>query len=138
MNWLRMRIRVTNELKRLCNKPRPATAPQQIPVTPASGSSAAPQDTLGTVIFARLLLELPQHRQTLESATQANDHEQLALWSHKLAGAVAYCNLPELSAALDELRQMLDMNNTEQTRHACHMVNRCITALIESSGARQA
>ena len=86
------------------------------------------------MILAQLLLELPQHRQAFVSAIQEHDYNRLGLCAHKLAGAVAYCELPDLSAALDDLRRVLKTNNTEQIRCDCNTVSRCMTTLIERSG----
>ena len=60
---------------------------------------------LASELFARLLLELPEHRRDLQSAYRDGNNERLDRSAHKLLGAVVYCELPELATALRELKQ---------------------------------
>ncbi|MDH3899896.1 MAG: Hpt domain-containing protein [Gammaproteobacteria bacterium] len=142
MSWQRIRGWVIEKQSRLLTLCKPAAVTHD-PVAPLAdgsyetGNRDVQQETLGKVILARLLLEIPQHRQAFLSSLQGNDHERLELCTHKLAGAVAYCELPELSAALDELRQALRTENEEQVRYTCNTAIHCMTALMESSGIKQ-
>lgn len=141
MSWQRIRVWITTIQSFLVKSGKPSATEQDI-ASPAADSTHArgkrdlPQETLGSVILARLLLELPQHRQNFLSAMQNNDYERLERCRHKLAGAVAYCELPQLSAALYELHQALQRNNVERIRHECSTAIRCMTELMKNSGIR--
>ena len=102
--------------------------------TPAAVTAEPQQETLGNIILAQLLLELPEHQQACSAAWQANDLEQLGRCIHKLAGAVAYCDLPELSASLAGLRQKLQSGDSEHLGDAFIATSRSMTALMESTG----
>lgn len=91
-------------------------------------------DRLASELFARLLLELPDHRQTLMTAYRENDSERLASSTHKLLGAVMYCDLPDLAEALQELRQAYGSNDSEQLRLSHGKAVRAIDELLERSG----
>jgi len=83
----------------------PETAPAQVHAGPPGKD--APEDLsekLSREMLASLVLELPEHREALTRAYHGNDHEALADGVHKLLGAVAYCDLPELNASLRNLR----------------------------------
>jgi len=67
-------------------------------------------------MLASLILELPEHREALSRAYHKHDREGLADGAHKLLGAVAYCNLPELNASLRNLRQATIAGEPSLTR----------------------
>jgi HPt (histidine-containing phosphotransfer) domain-containing protein len=142
MSWQRIRGWIT-EIRSLLLKSGNPSATEQDIASPAAdrgharGKRDLPQETLGSVILARLLLELPQHRQHFLSAMQDRDYERLERCRHKLAGAVAYCELPQLSAALYELHQALKTDNAERIHHECSNAICCMTELMENSGIRQ-
>ena len=106
------------------------------PPAEAAAESAEPhRETLGSIILAQLLLELPEHQRDCSAAWQANDLEQLGRCVHKLSGAVAYCDLPDLSAALAGLRQALQStHDREHLREAFTATSRSMTELMESTG----
>jgi hypothetical protein len=93
-------------------------------------------DTLASKLFARLLLELPGHRQDIASAFRDRNGEQLARATHKLLGGVLYCDLPELAGALRELKQTLESGNADQTAAATGRAIRMIDDLLAGSGYR--
>jgi HPt (histidine-containing phosphotransfer) domain-containing protein len=93
-------------------------------------------DKLASELFARLLLELPEHRRDLQSACRDGSNEQLERSAHKLLGAVVYCELPELAGALRELKQTTGSGNAAQTRPAFIKTIRLIDDLLASSGYR--
>lgn len=64
-------------------------------------------------MFARLLLELPGHRQTMQAAYTSGNDRQLRECVHKLLGGAAYCDAPELEASLRELRMALRTGNRD-------------------------
>jgi HPt (histidine-containing phosphotransfer) domain-containing protein len=95
-------------------------------------------DRFTSRLFANLLLELPLHRQAFTSAWLADDRQALADCTHRLAGAVAYCNLPELGAALDDLEGAIRRNDEQVLPLSYNRASREIDELLESSGLRQA
>lgn len=92
---------------------------------------------LASELFALLLLELPGHRRELQSASRDGDPERLARAAHKLLGAVVYCDLPELTDALRELKQMSRLENTAQAEPALNKVFQRIDELLTCSGYRE-
>ena len=93
-------------------------------------------DRFASQLFASLLLELPEHRRAFTTAWLANDHTSLAASAHRLAGAVAYCDLPELSAALAGLERALPDDDEATLRQAYNLASRELDALLEKSGRR--
>lgn len=135
MDWQRLCEWITGTLARPRNTPEPAAAMQNPPAKPAAESAELQRETLGSIILAQLLLELPEHHRDCSAAWQANDLEQLRRCIHKLSGAVAYCDLPDLSASLAGLRQALQStNDREQLREAFAATSRSMTELMETTG----
>jgi len=89
---------------------------------------------LASELFARLLLELPEHRRDLQSAYRGGNNEFLERCAHKLLGAVVYCELPELAAALRELKQTTVAGDAAQAKPAFGKVMRLIDDLLACSG----
>jgi HPt (histidine-containing phosphotransfer) domain-containing protein len=125
---------ISGKLARLRKTPGPAAATQDPPAEPAAESAEPHRETLGSIILAQLLLELPEHHRDCSTAWQANDLEQLGRCIHKLSGAVAYCDLPDLSAALAGLRQALQSTDREQLREAFDAASRSMMDLMETTG----
>jgi HPt (histidine-containing phosphotransfer) domain-containing protein len=101
-----------------------------IPVTVPVGLS----DKLASELFARLLLELPEHRRDLQSAYRVRNNDQLERFAHKLLGAVVYCDLPELARALRELKQTIGSGDAGLTGPAFGKTLRLIDDLLACSG----
>ena len=93
---------------------------------PDAGKAILPDDRLAGELLARLLLELPEHRRVLLAAFERNELERLMDCTHKLLGAVVYCDLPQLSAALRTLRQACDDGERERIRPAFHSAIRAL------------
>jgi HPt (histidine-containing phosphotransfer) domain-containing protein len=89
---------------------------------------------LASELFARLLLELPEHRRDLQSAYRDGNNEQLERSAHKLLGAVVYCELPELASALRELKQTIGSGGAGLTGPALGKTIRLIDDLLDCSG----
>jgi HPt (histidine-containing phosphotransfer) domain-containing protein len=134
MYWQRLCGWITGTLARRRKAPGPAAAMQNLPVEPTAESAEPHRETLGSIILAQLLLELPEHHRDCSTAWQANDLEQLGRCIHKLSGAVAYCDLPDLSAALAGLRQALQSTDREQLREAFDAASRSMMDLMETTG----
>ena len=91
-------------------------------------------DKLASELFARLLLELPEHRRDLQSAYRDGNNEQLDRSAHKLLGAVVYCDLPELARALRELKQTIKSGDAGLTGPSFGKAIRLIDDLLACSG----
>jgi Hpt domain len=89
---------------------------------------------LASELFARLLLELPEHRRDLQAAYRDGDSEQLAGAAHKLLGAVVYCDLPQLTEALRELKRTIVSPDAGQKEPAYLRTIRLIDDLLARSG----
>lgn len=135
-------------MKRITGKCATA-AGQQESIPPASGETDRTHDTVAGVtatdaltrrlsaeLFARLLLELPEHRQALVAAYRDHQIETLANCNHKLLGAVIYCDLPELGAALQDLRQALGSDDAGALRRCHGIAIRAIDDVLGNSGYR--
>ena len=86
----------------------PLTAVPEVPELPKD--TQAPRgrrQSFSGEIFAELLTELPVHRRQILRAWKAGDLNTLRSAAHKLLGAVAYCDAPELEESLRELRLAL-------------------------------
>jgi HPt (histidine-containing phosphotransfer) domain-containing protein len=94
-------------------------------------------DRFASQLFASLLLELPEHRRAFTTAWLANDHPSLGASAHRLAGAVAYCDLPELSAALAGLERAIREDDEAALPQAYNLASRELDALLEKSGLRE-
>jgi HPt (histidine-containing phosphotransfer) domain-containing protein len=134
MYWQRLCGWITGKLARLRKTPGPATAMRNPPAEPAAESAEPHRETLGSIILAQLLLELPEHHRDCSAAWQANDLEQLGRCIHKLSGAVAYCDLPDLSASLAGLRQALQSTDKEHLHETFNAASRSMTELMEATG----
>jgi HPt (histidine-containing phosphotransfer) domain-containing protein len=95
-------------------------------------------DRFASQLYANLLKELPLHRQAFTTAWLADDRQALADCTHRLAGAVAYCNLPELGAALDDLENAIRRDDEQVLPRTYNRASREIDELLESCGLRQA
>jgi HPt (histidine-containing phosphotransfer) domain-containing protein len=100
----------------------------------AGMAPAGLSDKLASELFARLLLELPEHRRDLQSAYRDGNNDQLARATHKLLGAVVYCDLPELAATLRELKQTTNSVDAGQTAAPFARTIRLIDDLLSCSG----
>jgi HPt (histidine-containing phosphotransfer) domain-containing protein len=100
----------------------------------AGSALAGLSDKLASELFARLLLELPEHRRDLQSAYRDGNNDQLARATHKLLGAVVYCDLPELASALRELKQTIGSGDAGLTGPAFGKTLRLIDDLLACSG----
>jgi hypothetical protein len=89
---------------------------------------------LASELFARLLLELPEHRHDIQSAYRGGNNEHLERSAHKLLGAVVYCQRPELAAALRELKQTTAAGATAQAEPAFRKVMQLIDDLLACTG----
>jgi HPt (histidine-containing phosphotransfer) domain-containing protein len=114
----------------------PAGQSQPVDDSETLGHSGLP-DRFASQLFASLLLELPEHRRAFTTAWLASDHSSLAASVHRLAGAVAYCDLPELSTALAGLERTLREGDEAALPQAYNLASRELDALLEKSGLRE-
>ena len=90
-------------------------------------------------MFAELLIELPDFQKKISQAWQTGDRHSLRSHLHQLLGAVAYCDAPELEAALRKLYQAIktEAPDTPNIIDACY--TRAFTAInstLQYSGYR--
>ena len=67
---------------------------------------AAGDPQLAEELLEMLLSELPERQQKIAGALEAQDIDTIAAQAHKLAGGTAYCGVPALKQACDELRKI--------------------------------
>lgn len=87
-------------------------------------------------MFARLLVELPGHRHAMNRAFAGGDHRRLRDCVHRLLGATAYCDIPELEDALRELRRALQADKTVIIDTRFQRAIRQIDRTLENCGYR--
>jgi HPt (histidine-containing phosphotransfer) domain-containing protein len=97
-------------------------------------ASTGLSDRLASEMLALLLLELPDHRHTLMTTFMEKQYEALASHTHRLLGAVSYCNLPELAMALEELQKTTKSGDTNTIGLSHSKVILGIDALLVKSG----
>lgn len=141
--WRGLWSRIAPALARLAPMPVEEATPgamadrQPAGDAPETQHQAAPPDRFAKQLFANLLLELPQHRQAFTSAWLASDWQLLADCAHQLAGAVAYCDLPDLGTALAGLRSAIRDGDELALQLNYNQVSREIDELLEKSGLRE-
>ena len=87
---------------------RPTTDTGRMPEL--STDAAAPgriRQSFANEMFAELLIELPDHQEKFSQARRTGDRQGLRDHVHRLLGAVAYCDAPELEAALRSLHRAI-------------------------------
>jgi two-component system sensor histidine kinase BarA len=89
-------------------------------------------------MFARLLVELPAHRRAMSRAFAAGEHRRLRDCVHRLLGATAYCDAPELEHALRELRRALLAGTSADIESRLQDTIRLIDLALDSCGYREA
>ncbi|MGB5305937.1 MAG: hypothetical protein WBO57_06825 [Gammaproteobacteria bacterium] len=104
-------------LRALLDPPVPRDPPVRSPEAADRFKGLA--QTLSSELFAHLLLELPAYRTELSGHYRSGDIEGLGTCTHKLRGAVVYCDAPELLQGLSDLQQALKTGNT-QSIDACY------------------
>ena len=87
-------------------------------------------------MFAQLLIELPGHRSTIAEAWQAGDLERLGNSIHQLLGGAAYCDTPELTTGLRELRLALKTGDPQTIEFYYLRVIDVIDTTLRYSGYR--
>ena len=87
-------------------------------------------------MFAQLLIELPDQRSTIADAWQAGDLERLGNSIHQLLGGAAYCDAPELTAGLRELRLALKTGDPETIEFYYQRAIDVIDTTLRYSGYR--
>lgn len=65
------------------------------------------RQSFSSEIFAELLIELPDYQRKISQAYKNGDRDLLRNHVHRLLGAVAYCDAPELETALRTLHRSI-------------------------------
>ncbi|MBT8117950.1 MAG: Hpt domain-containing protein [Gammaproteobacteria bacterium] len=87
-------------------------------------------------VFAQLLIELPAQRHDMHAAYAAGNHGRLRSCVHRMLGAAAYCDAPELEDGLRELQLALKTQHPQTIdRHFLHAI-RVIDSTLVGCGYR--
>lgn len=120
--------------------PKPATwtpATDSMPGLPDEACRHRP--SFSGEMFAELLLELPGFQKEISQAHQSGDRHSLGRHLHRLLGAVAYCDAPELEAALRKLQQAIKTEGpgSQDNIDTCYtLACSAISSTLHNSGYR--
>ncbi len=89
---------------------------------------------LADELFAALLRTLPASRRALTRARLRGDCDGLRSEAHRLRGAVVYCGVPRLEAAIGELDRALHGREEMSLTRAVHRLERAIVAVQAYGG----
>ena len=95
------------------------------------------RQSFSSELFAELLIELPDFQQKFSHTYRSGDLPALGNHVHRLLGAVAYCDAPELETALRRLRRAIIADNADSTDNidSCYLqVNHLIDSTLQDSG----
>lgn len=79
-----------------------------------------------------LLRTLPKEFLDIKKAYQKKDQILLLQRLHKLHGAVAYCDVPQLKGAISSLETALKNNQTSHSSQLFEELEKMVNQLIES------
>ena len=114
---------------------RPTTSTGRIPEF--STDAVAPErirQSFANEMFAELLIELPDYQEKISQARQTGDRQGLRDHVHRLLGAVAYCDAPELESALRTLHSSLATDDTDRIDSAYVQARSAIDNALTYSG----
>ena len=116
------------------------------PDKPATGSGLITESSPAAVVpgrirqsfacemFAELLIELPDYQEKFSQAWRVGDRQGLRNHVHRLLGAVAYCDAPELESALRTLHSSLATDDTDRIDSAYVQARSAIDNALAYSG----
>ena len=90
--------------------------------------------TLSSELYAQLLLELPVYRMDLSGFYRSGEYESMAECTHKMLGAVVYCDTPELLHGLSGLQQALRSGDTPSIDNRYARAINIIDRILADSG----
>ncbi|MGD2112302.1 MAG: hypothetical protein PVI50_02870 [Gammaproteobacteria bacterium] len=135
------------ELRNTCRRPGrrgarrhppPATTKHLAAIPPGTPAEDLQIDALAREfpreLFARLLLELPEHRERMAASFAAGDYRRLRDSVHQILGAAAYCQAAALEHGLRELRLALVTENSKTIAHGYHHAMQAIDDTLRLSG----
>lgn len=117
--------------------PPPPEAPPPPELPPEDLRLEALAREFRTELFAKLLLELPFHRDRMIESFVIGDTRQLRNSVHQILGAAAYCGEEELELGLRQLRLALKTDNSDTITHYYHRAIRAINYTLRESGGRR-
>ena len=103
------------------------------PMQEEKESPTMDQDQLLRELQRMLMDELPQHRAWLTEAHAANDLNLLCERAHKLNGAAAYCQIPELKEPVDHLERLLKQQKPDQVDAALRDILAVIDRMLAAT-----
>jgi len=116
------------------------------PDRPTTGTGLMPESSTDAVapgrirqsfaneMLAELLIELPDYQGEISQAYQTGDRQGLRDHVHRLLGAVAYCEAPELESALRTLHSSLATDETDRIDSAYVQARSAIDNVLRYSG----
>ena len=114
---------------------RPTTGTGLMP--DLSTDAAAPgraRQSFANEMFAELLIELPDYQEKISLAYRTGDRQGLRDHVHRLLGAVAYCEAPELESALRTLHSSLATDDKDHIDSAYVQARSAIDNALTYSG----
>ena len=124
--------------------PRPGLrtrGPQTLADAPGERVGELRLDVLGRKlsreVFAHLLVELPAQRRVMHEAHAAGDYRRLRDCVHRMLGATAYCETPELEDGLRQLHRALKTGHTTTIERRFRHAIRMIDSTLDNSGYRE-
>jgi len=90
--------------------------------------------TIGNEILELLLTELPTHLEVMGNQIQSRDYKSLEKSTHKLLGAVVYCDLQTLEENLRNLQQAIIDRDETAIAHNFEYTTHSVAAALELCG----
>lgn len=109
--------------------PTAGTSPSTVDSTEANRRARGRSD-VARELFAILCRTLPESRATLERARAEHDWKTIREEGHRLHGAMAYCGVPRLEAALAELQRAARASDAVTLERAVVRVERSIDEVL--------
>jgi HPt (histidine-containing phosphotransfer) domain-containing protein len=91
---------------------------------------------LSREVFVQLLVELPTQRRVMHEAHTTGNYRRLRDCVHRMLGAAAYCDAPELEDGLRELHRALKTGHAPTIERRFRHAIREIDSTLDSSGYR--
>jgi len=92
---------------------------------------AGGNEDLANELFPMLINELPVYRESLLSANQDKNIDELKKHIHKLHGGTKYCGVPALREASSNFEEIVDSRAQDKYQHGLNEVIKAIDQLLE-------
>ncbi len=88
---------------------------------------------LAKELFSMLINDLPQSLNNIKSAYQSESSQDLQDQAHRLLGSTAYCGVPNLKAAAENLENCIKSNDKNNIQTNITEVESAINELIQNT-----